>query len=285
MKPVQTLRKPKRFVGQRLRRFSPRGLLLYLLPTPLIAAVIIALIKGHLWSILVNVSGFAVYILAAWCLRKGLAAERQLASDRFAARPKWRLKLTAAMLLSLATFWVSWQGAQQPLSLALVYAAGAFLGMFLGYGFDSRQSVTTRAAQGYSGEEIFKALEESAGKIHGIEQANEAIVNQELNERIERICTIAADILTDIEADPKDFRRARKFLNVYLDGAQKVTEGYARTHRSQQSGQLEQNFRNVLETIETVFQEQRQKLQEDDVFDLDVKIEVLSKQLKQDGII
>lgn len=285
MKPAQPLRKPKRFVEQKLRKFSPRGLLLYLLPSPLIVAVIIALAKGNLWSILVNTSGFAVYILAAWCLRKGLATERLLANDRFAARPKWRFKLTAAMLLSLATFWVAWQGALQPLSLALVYAAGAFLGMFLSYGFDARQTVTTQAAQGYSGKEIFKALEESAGKIHNIEQANEAIANQELNQRIERICTIAASILADIEADPKDFRRARKFLNVYLDGAQKVTEGYAKTHSSQQSGELEQNFRNVLETIETVFQEQKQKLLEDDVFDLDVKIEVLNNQLKQDGIL
>jgi hypothetical protein len=48
---------------------------------------------------------------------------------------------------------------------------------------------------------------------------------------------------------------------------------------------LEQNFRNVLETIESTFQEQHQKLLEEDLFDLDVKIEVLNTQLKREGIL
>ena len=42
---------------------------------------------------------------------------------------------------------------------------------------------------------------------------------------------------------------------------------------------------DVLETIESVFQEQHQKLLEEDVFDLDVKIEVLNTQLKREGIL
>nr|WP_305910298.1 5-bromo-4-chloroindolyl phosphate hydrolysis family protein [Methylomarinum sp. Ch1-1]MDP4522635.1 5-bromo-4-chloroindolyl phosphate hydrolysis family protein [Methylomarinum sp. Ch1-1] len=131
---------------------------------------------------------------------------------------------------------------------------------------------------------MFRTLEESALIIRDIEQANDKIENPELNQRIERICEIANGILAEIEADPRDIRRARKFLNVYLDGARKVTEGYARTHRHSQSGELEQNFRNVLATIESVFQEQKQKLLEDDVFDLDVQIEVLNTQLKREGI-
>jgi hypothetical protein len=47
---------------------------------------------------------------------------------------------------------------------------------------------------------------------------------------------------------------------------------------------LEQNFKTALDTIESAFQEQRQKLLEEDMFDLDVKIEVLTTQLKHDGI-
>ncbi len=140
-------------------------------------------------------------------------------------------------------------------------------------------------AQGYSGDEILRMLEESSQVIRSIEQANKKIRNAELNRRIENICSIADRILAEIESDPRDIRRARKFLNVYLDGAKQVTEGYAQTHQQTQVGLLEQNFRNVLETIESVFQEQHQKLLEDDVFDLDVKIEVLTTQLKREGIL
>ena len=64
-----------------------------------------------------------------------------------------------------------------------------------------------------------------------------------------------------------------------------MTEGYAKTHQQASSGELEQNFRNVLESIESVFLEQKEKLIANEVFDLDVQIEVFTKQLKQEGII
>jgi hypothetical protein len=43
---------------------------------------------------------------------------------------------------------------------------------------------------------------------------------------------------------------------------------------------LDTNFQEVLDSIETTFDEQHQKLLKNDQFDLDVKIEVLKTQLK-----
>ena len=278
-------KKPKRFINHTLQRYSPRGLLLYFLPLALIPATIIALGKGNLLGIIVNASGLALYVLAVWCLRKGLQEETALAQNPMAGAPKWPLKMLATIITALATGMIAWLGAQQTLSVALMFAGGAFLGMYLSYGFDLRQEKKIADAQGYSGNEILRMLTESSQIIRSIEQANKKIRNTELNRRIENICAIADRILADIEADPRDIRRARKFLNVYLDGARQVTEGYAKTHQQTQSEQLEQNFRTVLETIESVFQEQHQKLLEDDVFDLDVKIEVLTTQLKREGIL
>jgi 5-bromo-4-chloroindolyl phosphate hydrolysis protein len=268
-----------------MHQYSPRGLLLYILPLSLIPATIIALGKGHFFAIIVNAAGFAAYMLGAWCLRKGLRLEREYLNSRIASVPETSLKLTAAIIISVATFVIAWLGAQQSLFVALLFGAGAFLGMFLSYGLDPMRKKELAGADGYSGQEILQVLEESSKKIRSIEMANDKINNSELNQRIDRICDTADNILKEIESDPRDLRRARKFLNTYLDGAKQVTEGYARTHQKTQTGELEQNFRNVLETIETVFQEQQQKLLEDDVFDLDVQIEVLSTQLKREGIV
>lgn len=281
---MNQFRKPKRFVADTLQRYSPRGLLLYFLPLALIPATFIALGKGHLLGVLVNAIGFALYMLAAWCVRKGLQAEHIYNKSRI-ARPPQPLKMIAAIITALTTGMIAWLGAGRPLPVALLFAVGAFLGMYLSYGFDPRKEKNIVAAHGYSRDEILQTLEDSSRIIRGIEQANDRIRNAELNQRIERICEIADSILAEIEADPRDIRRARKFLNVYLEGARQVTEGYARTHPQTQSGELEQNFRNVLETIESVFQEQHQKLLEEDVFDLDVKIEVLATQLKREGIL
>jgi len=282
---MNQFRKPKRFVSDILQRYSPRGLLLYFLPMALIPATFIALGKGHLSDILVNAAGFAFYMLAAWCLRKGLQAEHSYAKSRIARPPQKPLKTIAAVITALTTGMIAWLGAGHTLPVALMFAGGAFLGMYLSYGFDPRDEKKITAAHGYSRNEILQTLEDSSRIIRSIEQANDRIRNTELNQRIERICEVADSILAEIEADPRDIRRARKFLNVYLDGARQVTEGYAKTHQQTQSGELEQNFRNVLETIESVFQEQHQKLLEEDVFDLDVKIEVLTTQLKREGIL
>ncbi|MCL7420111.1 MAG: 5-bromo-4-chloroindolyl phosphate hydrolysis family protein [Methylobacter sp.] len=282
---MHQFRKPKRFVADTLHRYSPRGLLLYFLPMSLIPATFIALGKGYLPGVLVNASGFALYMLAAWCVRQGLQAEHVYTQSRIARPPKWPLKMIAAIITALTTGMIAWLGALHSLPVALLFAGGAFLGMYLSYGFDPLKEKNIVVAHGYSRDEILKTLEDSSRIIRSIEQASDRIRNTELNQRIERICGIADDILAEIEADPRDIRRARKFLNVYLDGARQVTEGYAKAHPQTQSGELEQNFRNVLETIESVFQDQHKKLLEEDVFDLDVKIEVLTTQLKREGIL
>jgi 5-bromo-4-chloroindolyl phosphate hydrolysis protein len=277
--------KLKQSVLDTLQPYSPRGLLLYFLPIALIPATFIALGKGHVLDVLVNAAGFALYMLAAWCLRKGLQAEYAYGKKRIAGGPPKPLKMVAAAIATLATGMIAWLGAGHSLPVALLFAGGAFLGMYFSYGFDPRDEKKIISAYGYSGDEIRQALENSSRTIRNIERANDRIRNTELNKRLERICEVADNILADIAADPRDFRRARKFLNVYLDGVLQVTQDYAKTHQQSHSGELEQNFRNVLDTVETVFQEQRQKLLEEDVFDLDVKIEVLTTQLKREGIL
>ncbi len=289
MTQSHNFRKPKRFTSDSLQKYSPRGLLLYFLPIALLPAIVIALAKGNLAAIIVNASAYGLYLFAAWSLRKGLQSEARYKQEPMASPTKYPLKLLASIITSLTTGMIAWLGAWQTLPVALAYAGGAFLGMYLSYGLDPKAK-NTESAHGYSGEELRKALTESHAMIRRIEQAGSKIRNHEFNNRIERICEIADSILAQINADPRDFRRARKFLNVYLDGAMQVTEGYAKTHSKVQSGQLEpaqleQSFRNVLETIETSFLEQQQKLLEDDIFDLDVKIEVLTTQLKREGIL
>ena len=136
MTPLADYKKPKRFTTNMLQRYSPRGLLLYFLPLALIPATIIALGKGNLLGIIVNASGYALYVFAALCLRKGLQAETALAQNPISRASKWPLKMLAAILTALATGLIAWLGARHSLPVALMFAGGAFLGMYLSYGFD-----------------------------------------------------------------------------------------------------------------------------------------------------
>ena len=287
METPTLLRKPKRYIKKTGERFSVKGLLLYFLPLAAIPATIISLIKGDLTGIIVNSTCYVLYLYAARLLRLGLLAETKYREKRIATPPKKPLKLHAAVIVALTTGLIAWLGAGQTLLIAIVFGLGAFLGMYLSYGFDPRveKAVAKQGRHGYSTEEVSQTIDEAERIINDIQLANDNIANTEFNNRLDRICEVARQILTELEEDPGDIRRARKFLKVYLEGARKVTEGYAKTHRQAGSSELEQNFRNVLEKIETVFFEQKDKLIENEVFDLDVQIEVLNTQLKQEGIL
>lgn len=285
MSKLPTLKSAKRFTGDTLRHYSPRGLLLYLLSFALIPAIIIGLIKGHVLTVVVNAGAFSLYCLAAIWLRRGLQAENPSPQDRLQSPSKWPLKWLSAVLVAGTTGMLAFLGAQQSLVMATLFAGGAFLGMYFSYGFDQRNSKPIMAAHGYSGDEIRKTLADAFVIIKGIEQSNHKIIHPELNQRIDSICRIADGIISELEADPRGIRRARKFLNVYLENVQQVIQGYANTHQQSTSQALEHNFRQALETIESAFQEQQQKLLEEDMFDLDVKIEVLTAQLKREGIL
>ena len=186
--------------------------------------------------------------------------------------------------MAITTVWVALLGAGNSFFTSIAFGLGAFAGMSFLYGFDPRQEKMVAGTHGYSAEEISQTIDEAEAQIIDIELANKKIHNRDFNRRIRVICEHGREILGMLEEDPGDIRRARKFLNIYLDGASKVTHGYADMQKKQQFEQFTENFDNVLKTIESVFIEQKQKLLEDDILDLDVQIEVLTAQLKEEGV-
>ncbi|SJM92663.1 5-bromo-4-chloroindolyl phosphate hydrolysis family protein [Crenothrix polyspora] len=286
MTELNTLRKnPKRFVKQTKNALASSGLLLYVLPFLLIPATIKAFATGNLLGIVMNAGGYAAFLLAAQLLRRGLHAEAIYKEKRIARAPKWPLKTMAAGIIAVTTFTLAWLGAHNSFFVSIAFGGGALLGMFLSYGFDPRALKMVADSHGYTVEEISTTIEAAENTILSIENANDKITNREFNSRIERICETARNILDEMEKNPGTIRRARKFLLVYLDGTNKVTNGYANTHMQADTLALEQNFRTVLDSIESVFKEQKHKLLQEDLYDLDIQIEVLAKQLKHEGIV
>ena len=167
---------------------------------------------------------------------------------------------------------------------ALAFGIGAFAAFILLYGLDPRRSSSLIGSGHRNTERISAALRQAEQKILIIDQARSQISQAELNQRLDRITVLARDILEEIARDPKDFRRARKFLNTYLDGAQRVIAGYASAHVNGHSDTLEDNFRRVLITIEQVFEKQYQRLLQNDLNDLDIQMEVLETQLRREGL-
>ena len=275
------------------RRYAPnppkhplvRGLLLFLLPLPLLIAALAALATGQLGAVLANGAGFGLFLLGAVLARAGFRVEREYRRRALARAPRLPLKTLAGLVLSLAAGLTAFSAAGYGPFTSLAFAVATLIGYLMCYGLDPRRDKFDARQIGISAEEVLAALEEGEQAIASIENARARLRNRELRDRLGRITAQARAILKGIEEDPKDLRRARKFLVVYLEGAQRVSEGYARTHSKLESGELEDNFRRVLDSIEQVFAQQQARLLEDDALDLDVQIEVLQKQLQQEGVV
>lgn len=274
-------------VAPAAQRIGLKGLLLYALPVPFVFAAMLALARGHLLPAVALGAGFALCMVAANVTRRGLQIERAARRRKIVRRTSVvPYKTLGAALLGagvlIAALWGTGFGVLQ----SVLFAAVAAIGHNLRYGSDPQRKVAESSAVGVTAEEVLEVIDEAESRIESIETVAASFRNAGLRERLQRIARDARNILDIIEEDPRDLRRARKFLKVYLDGAQQVTSGYAKAQALSGGSELalSDNFRRVLDTIEEVLEEQRAKLLENDLNDLDIKIEVLQLQLEKEGI-
>ena len=112
----------------------------------------------------------------------------------------------------------------------LLFGALAGVGCALAYGMDPSKDkgLAPELARkaGFSTEQVIEALTEAEGKLREIEQLAGSLHNRELTARLNRIVAQGRAVLAQIEKDPSDLRRARRFLVTYLDGTRDVVRKY-----------------------------------------------------------
>ena len=257
---------------------------LFVLPFPLLLAFVVALVGGDVGRLAVIGGAIAAFAGAGVFTWRGLVAQARFFLGQRLDPPALPLKTTSAILTALGTALAAGAGGHGPLSIG-AFAALSALGYFCFYGRDpKRRKIALPAVAGVDREAVTAQLKQAYGRLQGIDAAARSIAVPEFVERLKRIIGIGKQILAEIEQDPRDASRARRFLNLYLDSAERVTTEYARTHRQLRSRPLEQNFRQLLVDMEQTFETQHQKLLENDVLSLDVEIEVLNARLKREGV-
>lgn len=261
-----------------------RGWWLYLLPMPLAFDTLVSLWTGSIGAMLSSAIALAGLVLGAGIARAGFAREEAFHERPFSAPPP-PLKAVGGGLIGLSTAFAAFAAAGHDPITAAAFGIAASIGFFLAYGFDPRAGGDLLPAEfGVTADELRAALSEAYAKVEGIEVAGRSIRSAEFRARLGRIVAGAEQVLATIEENPRTLRRARRFINVYLDGARQVTETYARTHTQDTPPALEHNFRQLLIDMEAVCGEQQRKLADNNLNDLDVQIEVLATRLKHEGV-
>ena len=256
---------------------------LFVLPMPLLLALVVALVSGDVGRIAAIGGALAAFATAGVLTWRGLVAQARFFLGQRLDPPALPLKLTSAVLTAVGTGLAASAGGHGPAAVG-VFAGLAAAGYFCFYGRDpKRRRFTLPTVAGVDGDAVTTQLKQAYGRLQGIESAARAIAVPEFVERLDRIIDIGKRILGEIERDPRDAARARRFLNLYLDSAERVTVEYARTHRQIRTRPLEQSFRQLLVDMERTFEAQHQKLLENDVLSLDAEIEVLNARLKHEA--
>lgn len=257
---------------------------LFVLPLPLLIAFVVALVSGDVGRLAAIGGAIAAFAGAGVLTWRGLVAQARFFLGQRLDPPVVPLKSTSAILTALGTGLAAGAGGHGPASIG-AFALLSAVGYFCFYGRDPKgKTFALPAVAGVDRDAVTAQLKQAYGRLQGIEAAARSIAVPEFVERLQRIIDIGKQILAEIERDPRDASRARRFLNLYLDSAERVTSEYARTHRQLRSRPLERNFRQLLIDMEQTFEAQHQKLLEHDELSLDVEIEVLNARLKREGV-
>ena len=160
---------------------------LFLLPLPLLVALVAALIAGDAGKAASTSAALACLWGGAALVMKALVAEaRYFLGDR-PDPPAVPLKLLSGVL-TVAGVSCAAIAAGHPLSLALIFALLGGLGHLALYGRDLRPTrINVAAAEGVDGAAVILLLKQAHGRLRGIEAAARSIRVPEFRDRLSRI--------------------------------------------------------------------------------------------------
>lgn len=256
---------------------------LFLLPLPLLVALVAALVAGEVERLVLVAGALASFWGGGALAVRGLVNEARYLLGKRLDAPAIPFKQLGAIPTSLGAGLAATAGGHQ-IAGAAAFAILAGFGHLLFIGRDPHaQRIQVAEVDGIDSAAVTLQLKHAYGRLRAIDGAARSIAVPEFRERLSRITNIARAVLGEIERDPADAVRARRFLNLYLEGAERVTVDYARSHSHGRNQPLEEDFRQLLVDMESTFGEQHRRLAEREQLLLDADIEVLNARLTREG--
>ncbi len=258
--------------------------LLYFYSLPYLLSILSKLLKGEVINLVLVSAVFVGTIVSALWMSIGLKNKALYSSRKYVQKPPFPMMFLSSLLLGLTSFVSAWLLNGYNLFAGIGFGIAATIGCWLWYGLDPVKSKHISFADINDSEKALEILQDSESLVINIEQSARNINNIQMSSQLNSIAAKAREVLSVLFENPKKIKKARRFLNTYLTGAESVVERYVETHEKSDNKELEENFKEVLDNIEEVFSKQHEKLISSDVFDLDVDIEVLNTLLKKQGI-
>lgn len=138
------------------------------------------------------------------------------------------------------------------------------------------------------GAELKQTIDEGKNYIRTIKEANDALPEVEISERLDQLEAITTRIFDYVEQHPAKLPQIRKFMSYYMPITLKLVKAYQKfdehgTNVSEvEATKLE--IKGSLETINKAYQNLLNKLMQDDILDVSSDISALETILAQEGL-
>lgn len=263
-------------------KFNLRGLLLYILPAPLVLKLLISIIALNPLKLLLSAGALFFFYSAAHLTRTTLI---RLDQNRLRPKPvrvmdyrQWGMIYIGVGLLILMFL------IKRPLLPSLVMVACGMIGYYLTYGirepapeqpvdFDTMPKATREAIQGAYAD--LDHIESLAEKL--TDPSDKAIA-----QNVDKVVEQSYKILSLLSRSPNDAGRARRFLSVYTNRIKEILAQYINLSQHGKADEFRTRLQDVLAETHKAFSQQESKLLDDDQFKLDVQLEVLDEQIKNE---
>ena len=135
---------------------------------------------------------------------------------------------------------------------------------------------------------IDRQIDEGRRAIRSLVEANDAIPDEAISARLQRMTDAGYKIFDALEADVSRASQVRKFMSYYLPTSDKLLKQYRVFMESGSSGETVsgamRSVENSLEMIASAFEKQLDSLYKNRALDIETDIDVLETMLKSDGI-
>jgi hypothetical protein len=261
--------------------WSVRGYFIYVLALPLLPAMMYLLNGGSPSRLAAIVVSLGLLVTAVVCVRLGVRRQRRRALSRYTRSDTHNLTWIGCTAVAVACFVLQYVVINNSLAYAAVIGALGFAGAFLSYG-SMWARAKPKSAHGYSSDEVVAALRSAEAQVQGIEAVYVQLPRGDIRRKLKSLAGKTHRLMHAIEEDPRELRRARKYLNVFLPGVQQVAQTYRKALDQSPDPEFDQRFRNLLDKTAAALNRHEMQRASKVAFDLDVQMAVLRTQLDEE---
>ncbi len=195
---------------------------------------------------------------------------------------KWSTDITAG-LIGGAVFVLFFVALHTQVWIAAGAGLGTYIGVLLLFDRRTRLRPMNYEKYGLDRKSVLATVETMRGKTEIIRRLKKQIKSKKVRSVVTEMADLSDRITDDIVKDPKNIKSARKFVNYYMDATINVLERYVEiSGKRLMTDDIIKSLKRsekMLFSLRDMYKQQLVRFAQEEVFDLDVELELLQKTL------